>query len=386
MDIQLFTKILKDKHFPDYKRLSHKYSAEFPEFLEDLQALYYKPLPLLDAAGEPLVFLNTGKTASAATMKTLLAFQHTAYGVKAAEEEIVATSAIENIDFSRDSVRNILKGQAPKDEQETRIAGLKKGIEFISDSQSHITEDNLFALYDMTIGKFLEAEDKLLPGNRYRHDAVFVVGSQVEHTGVDAAKVPTYMKNLVAFANAEDDIDDLTKAAILHFYVAYVHPYFDGNGRMARLLHLWFLIQKGYRSALSVPFSSCIERSRKAYYNAFSQAEDNRAYSDVLDVTPFILYCIGDVYAHMKPVAEAETTAVYEAALKAGQITKKQEELWRFVISVYGTDEFSTKQLERDFGNAAYATIRDFVLKFERIGLLTATTYSSRVKYQVNAK
>lgn len=386
MDIQLFTKILKDKHFPDYKRLAHKYSAEFPAFLEDLQALYYKPLPLLDAAGEPLVFLNTGKTASAATMKTLLAFQHTAYGVKAAEEEIVATSAIENIDFSRDSVRNILKGQAPKDEQENRIAGLKKGIEFISDSQNHITEDNLFALYDMTIGKFLEAEDKLLPGNRYRHDAVFVVGSQVEHTGVDAAKVPAYMKDLVAFANAEDDIDDLTKAAILHFYVAYVHPYFDGNGRMARLLHLWFLIQKGYRSALSVPFSSCIERSRKAYYNAFSQVEDNRAYSDVLDVTPFILYCVNSVYAHMKPVAEADTTAVYEAALKAGQITKKQEELWRFVISVYGTDEFSTKQLERDFGNAAYATIRDFVLKFERIGLLTATTYSSRVKYQVSAK
>ena len=34
----------------------------------------------------------------------------------------------------------------------------------------------------------------------------------------------------------------------------------------------------------------------------------------------------------------------------------------------YGDAEFSTKQLEKDFGDAAYATIRSFVLKFEKLG------------------
>ena len=42
-----------------------------------------------------------------------------------------------------------------------------------------------------------------------------------------------------------------------------------------------------------------------------------------------------------------------------------------------------TKQLEKDFGNAAYATIRIFVLKFERLGLLKSTQYGNRVKYAV---
>ena len=42
-----------------------------------------------------------------------------------------------------------------------------------------------------------------------------------------------------------------------------------------------------------------------------------------------------------------------------------------------------TKQLEKDFGNAAYATIRSFVLKFERLGLLKSTQYGNRVKYAV---
>ena len=70
-------------------------------------------------------------------------------------------------------------------------------------------------------------------------------------------------------------MNDLIKAAIIHFYVTYIHPYFDGNGRMARLLHLWCLVQSGYPSALFIPFSSLISRSRREYYKAFTLAEEN---------------------------------------------------------------------------------------------------------------
>ncbi|MEA4973998.1 MAG: hypothetical protein VB119_12645 [Candidatus Metalachnospira sp.] len=54
------------------------------------------------------------------------------------------------------------------------------------------------------------------------------------------------------------------------------------------------------------------------------------------------------------------------------------------MISVYGEREFSTKMLERDFGNAAYATIRGVVLKFEELHLLMEQKYGNRVKYRVN--
>ena len=49
----------------------------------------------------------------------------------------------------------------------------------------------------------------------------------------------------------------------------------------------------------------------------------------------------------------------------------------------YGDAEFSTKQLEKDFGDAAYATIRSFVLKFEKLGLIKSTQYGKRMKYAV---
>ena len=44
---------------------------------------------------------------------------------------------------------------------------------------------------------------------------------------------------------------------------------------------------------------------------------------------------------------------------------------------------FSTKQLEKDFGHAAYATIRTFVLKFTELGLLRAEKYGNRTKYRI---
>lgn len=70
--------------------------------------------------------------------------------------------------------------------------------------------------------------------------------------------------------------------------------------------------------------------------------------------------------------------------LDNGEVTEKESQLWKFVLSNYGTDEFSTKMLEKDFQNAAYATIRGFVQKFERLGLLSSTKYGTRIKYKIN--
>lgn len=384
MDIIQFTGMLKDEHFTDYKKMQYKYGEDLSVFLKILDELYYNDLPLRDFDGNKLVFIENHSAVSQSTVKLLLKTQDRNYGIKAAEDEIIATSSIESFDFNRDSVRNILKGMAPKDEQENRIMGLKNGLDFITDTSNKITEENLYRLYMMTVGDFLEDDDKLLSGNFYRHDTVYIVSSRIEHIGIGHEKVPECMKDLIAFANAEDDLNDLVKAAVIHFYFAYVHPYFDGNGRMARLVHLWFLIQKGYLSVLFIPFSSSIERSRKAYYNAYTLIEQNRKFSGKIDVTPFIIYFIENVYNKMTEAgASFDTLALSDEVIRSGKATEKEIKLWKFVLSFYGTDEFSTKQLEKDFGNAAYATIRGFVLKFRELGLLTCAKYGARVKYRV---
>lgn len=389
MDAALFANMLSDKSLTDLKKLAYKYKqADIKEFVSLLENGFYETVPLYDFDGNDLVYIKGVAQGTYEAAKTLLRPQLSGfgYGVLALEEEIIATNTIEQIDYSRDSVRRILSGAAPADENETRILGMKKGFDFIADVSNTINADNLFKLYKISIDDFLPDDCRLLPEEYYRHDSVYRVGDKIEHRGLPAQLLPLYMEKLLLFINARSEIDDLTKAAIIHFYLGYIHPYFDGNGRMARLLHLWYLVQSGYSSALFVPLSDFISKSRKKYYNAFSLCESNAEISGKTDVSPFIKYFKENVYSKVGSfMPAAATVSDFDEILKKDRITEKENALWQFVLVAYGNNEFSTKQLEKDFGDAAYATIYSFVHKFEKLGLLRSVRYGSRVRYRVSA-
>lgn len=388
MDGTKFAKMLSDKHLFELDRMAYKYSAaDVREFSEILRQNFAQPLPLVDFAGQALVCLPNLAQISTKSMKQLLSVpaESQPFGVQAMTEEIHATLQIENIHSTRNSIRHILNGNAPRNEEENRIYGMKRGLDFIADQQNEITEKNLHQLYQISTGEYLPAEDKLLPDHVYRHDAVYIVGGEESRKGLSDELLPQVMKQLIDFANAEDDLNELHKAAILHFAFAYYHPYFDGNGRTARLLHLWYLARHGYPAALFTPFSRYIDESKAAYYKAYERVEKNAMLTGYTDVTPFLSYFCKEVYNRLQAdTAPAHTDfKVYQQALVEGRITEKERLLWEYVLSAYGTSEFTTKQLEKDFRNAAYATIRTFVMKFHDMDLLAARNAGNRVFYKV---
>lgn len=387
MEAKLFTQMLADKNICNLRKLQYKFSIEkVSELIELLKGSMYKSLPIRDFKGENLVYLDNLTQISMNSVKLLLTPQSNVggYGLKAMEDEIHSTFTIENINSSRESIRRILNGYAPTNDDEDRIYGMKKGLEFISDLSNKITEANLNRLYQLTIGEFLEEDNKLLPDQFYRHDTVYIVGDKVEHEGLPFKMLPEYMSELIEFIDQNSKMNELLKAAAIHFYIAYLHPYFDGNGRMARLIHLWYLVQQGYSSAMFIPFSKYVNESRKAYYSSYTLIEQNEKISGVIDITPFLIYFIENVYNKLGNEAPgSEVLQIFQEALKDGKITEKEKDLWNFVLSAYGANEFSTKQVEKDFGNAAYATIRGFVLKFESLGLLSSQKYGCKVKYRI---
>lgn len=388
MDGTKFAKMLSDKHLFELDRMAYKYSAaDVREFSEILRQNFAQPLPLVDFAGQALVCLPNLAQISTKSMKQLLSVpaESQPFGVQAMTEEIHATLQIENINSTRNSIRHILNGNAPRNEEENRIYGMKRGLDFIADQKNEITEENLHQLYQISTGEYLPAEDKLLPDHFYRHDAVYIVGGEESRKGLSDELLPQVMKQLIDFANAEDDLNELHKAAILHFAFAYYHPYFDGNGRTARLLHLWYLARHGYPAALFTPFSRYIAESKAAYYKAYERVEKNAMLTGYTDVTPFLSYFCKEVYNRLQAdTAPAHTDfKVYQQALVEGRITEKERLLWEYVLSAYGTSEFTTKQLEKDFRNAAYATIRTFVMKFHDMDLLAARNAGNRVFYKV---
>ncbi|MEI7884107.1 MAG: Fic family protein [Clostridia bacterium] len=390
MDTKLIAKIISDKNGLNLKKMQYKYSVEaVTELLVLFKNAMYKSIPILDFSGEKLVYLENITQVKMNAFKLLFSVQGRSeqYGTKAMEEEIYATFCIENIESTRESIQHIVKGYAPTNESEKRIYSMKKGLDYIGNKDNKITEENIYKLYQLTVGDLLAEKEKLLPNKFYRHDSVYVLGGKVEHEGLFYQKLPKYMQELVAFINFESEFNDLWKAAIIHFYIAYLHPYFDGNGRMARLIHLWYLLQQGYSATLFIPFSSSIYQSRKHYYDAYSLIEENAKISGVIDVTPFLLYFIENVYnkLNINDIETGVSLELFQSYLDAGSITEKEKDLWNFVLAAYGVSEFSTKQLEKDFGNAAYATIRSFVLKFRKMGLLSGQNYANKVKYRVRS-
>ena len=388
MDGAKFAKMLSDKHLFELDRMEYKYSvSSVKEFIGLLRQNLAQPLPLADFSSDELFYLPNLAQISTNGMKQLLSVpaSNQSFGLQAMTEEIHATFQIESIRSSRNSIRHILNGYAPRNEEESRIYGMKRGLDFIADRQNAITEENLHQLYQISSGDYLPDEDRLLPDHFYRHDHVYVVGGEESREGLPAQQLPDAMKRLVDFTNAKDGINELHKAAILLFAFAYYHPYFDGNGRTARLLHLWYLVQQGYPAALFTPFSRYIAESKAAYYKAYDRVEKNALISGYTDVTPFLSYFCNEIYNRLQvdaapPQADLQ---VYQTALANGKITEKERLLWEYVLSAYGTEEFTTKQLEKDFRNAAYATIRTFVMKFHEMGLLAARKAGNRVYYKV---
>jgi Fic family protein len=106
---------------------------------------------------------------------------------------------------------------------------------------------------------------------RYRTSNVFIGGA--EHVPPDALQVPLEMEKLINwFTQKRKDLHPIELSALLHHKLVYIHPFFDGNGRMARLVMNLILMRAGF------PLSVILKNDRKKYYRvlALADKEDTR--------------------------------------------------------------------------------------------------------------
>lgn len=75
------------------------------------------------------------------------------------------------------------------------------------------------------------------------------------------------------------------RASVLHFWLAYEHPFVDGNGRTARALLYWSKLRDGYELLEFLTISQSIHAAREQYYRAFRHSE-----SDDNDLTYFVAF------------------------------------------------------------------------------------------------
>ena len=120
-----------------------------------------------------------------------------------------------------------------------------------------------------------------------------------------AKDIPAEISKLIDFANKKYDgfengfIHPVIKAVILHFWIAYIHPFVDGNGRTARALFYWFMLKNGYWIFEYISISKLVLKLRREYMEAFlySEVSDN-------DVTYFIMFNLDIIEKSIKDVIE----------------------------------------------------------------------------------
>lgn len=127
-----------------------------------------------------------------------------------------------------------------------------------------------------------------LQGVTWRSGMVYIGSVHgVVHIPEEPGKIGRRMEDLFSFCGRP--MDGVVKACIVHFYVAYIHPFCDGNGRMARL---WMnSILAGYnRQFRWLAVSRGVLESLDGYYSSLRVAEFS--YNNLMDITPFMEYML----------------------------------------------------------------------------------------------
>ena len=213
------------------------------------------------------------------------------YLVRSLIEEAFTSSQLEGAASTREVAKELIrKEHPPRNTGERMILNNYKTMRHILEIKDlPLTPDLVFAIHRLVTEGTLD--DPSASGRLRRDDEYRVVGDEygaVFHEPPVADQLEGRLEALCRFANGGDDgkfLHPAIRSMILHFWLAYDHPFVDGNGRTARALFYWSMLKHGYWMFEFVSISHAILRSPTSYGLAFLETE-----TDENDLTYFLLY------------------------------------------------------------------------------------------------
>ncbi|HEX3040874.1 MAG TPA: Fic family protein [Solirubrobacterales bacterium] len=208
-------------------------------------------------------------------------------------EEAIRSSQLEGATTSRVVAKEMLRsGRPPRDTSERMILNHYRALEFMRDDLgSELTPASILELHRIVTEGTLR--DPTAAGRLQRPGEPRVAvfdrddGDPV-HVPPPAEQLPERMELLCKFANEVDGepfVHPVLRAILLHFWIAFDHPFEDGNGRTARILFFWAMQARGYWLAEYLPISRLIRGAPAKYGRAFMEAE-----TDGGDTTYFLIH------------------------------------------------------------------------------------------------
>ncbi len=198
--------------------------------------------------------------------------------------EIEGSLNIENIPTTNKRIKEIYQKKKLVDNNDIIVRNMLNAIMFITEEKPVFTKDNLLKLYNILSKDSLPEDKKLKEGDYYRHDKVYIGA----YDGAPVEKIEQCMDSLFAFANNADNVKryNMLLPQICHYYLLYIHPYFDFNGRTARMVSFWLNF---VNNMFVAPFyvSEAINDSKSNYYRALENTRNTNN-----DLTYFLGYIL----------------------------------------------------------------------------------------------
>ena len=205
-------------------------------------------------------------------------------------DEIQLTNEIEGVQSTRKEIRELIDDVKGHKERK-RLYGLVQKYLMLS-QREHIqlkTPLDIRKLYDEFILEEIKSDNaqNIPDGDIFRKDSVEVVSpsQKVIHKGLyPEAKIIAAMTEALDILH-DKQCNHFVNMAIFHYMFGYIHPFYDGNGRMARFISSYLLTQE-LEPIVGFGLSYTIKNNIKKYYDMFKDTNDHKNKGDL---TPFVI-------------------------------------------------------------------------------------------------
>jgi Fic family protein len=244
------------------------------------------------------------------------------YLVNSLMEEAITSSQLEGAATTRAAAKDMLRmGRKPRNTGDRMIVNNYLTMMKVRELREQpLSEALVFELHRSVTADTLGAQGA---AGRYRYgdEEITVAGptGEVLHGPPRADELPARMAAMCDFANGGVPsffVHPVIRAIILHFWLAYDHPFVDGNGRTARALFYWSMLRQGYWLFEFISISHILRRATARYALAFLYAE-----TDDNDLTYFIV--------HQADVIHRAICALHEYIRKKTEEVKQSERMLR---------------------------------------------------------